>query len=95
MEMMECPHCGARNSAKRQYCYQCDGDLHGQPKKEVAGYMPTCAVCSHAAIFTPPGLRLNPDQVWCTKRSQALASAKVADDCFAEAFGWHRAEILD
>jgi len=95
MEMMECPHCRARNSAKRQYCYQCDGDLRGEPKKQAGKYIPTCATCSFAAIFPPPGLRLTPDQVWCTQKNQALAAAKVADNCFSEAFGWNRSEILD
>jgi ribosomal protein L40E len=94
MEMMQCPQCGARNSVRREYCFECKGGLRGEPK-EAPDSAPTCAICSHAAIFPPPGQRLTPDQVWCTKKGEALASAKVADNCFSQAFGWNRAEILD
>jgi len=95
MEMMKCPHCGAGNSTKREYCFQCEGDLRGEPKKDVEGYIPTCANCSHAAVFPPPGFRLAPDQVWCMKQDTIVASGKIADGCFSEAFGWNREEILD
>jgi len=95
MDMMACPHCGARNSAKRQYCYECSGDLRAEPKVKVADGTSTCVVCAHASIFPPAGHRLSSDQVWCTKTDQALTSTKVAESCFAEAFGWNRSEILD
>jgi len=95
MEMMQCPHCGAQNSSKREYCFQCEGELRGEAMKETRGYVPVCANCLHAAIFPPPGQKLSPDQVWCTKKGEALASAKVADNCFVEAFTWNRADILD
>ena len=96
MEMMRCPHCGADNSTKREYCYQCQGDLRGAPKPgQAPGYVPTCATCIHAVVFPPPGHRLGPDQVWCSKKEEAAPSAQVAGDCFGEAFGWGREEILD
>jgi hypothetical protein len=96
MEMMLCPHCGAGNSTKREYCFQCEGALRGEPKKaEVHEYVATCVNCSHAAIFPPPGHKLTPDQVWCMERDESVPSAKVAGDCFSEAFGWRREEILD
>jgi hypothetical protein len=95
MEMMACPHCGARNSAKRQYCYECKEDLRAEPKVKVADGTPTCATCAHASIFPPAGNRVSPDQIWCTQKDQALTSTKVADSCFSEAFGWNRSEILD
>jgi NMD protein affecting ribosome stability and mRNA decay len=95
MEMMKCPHCGAQNSVKRDICFQCEGALRGEPKKGTRESIATCAHCSHAAIFPPPGQRITPDQVWCTKKEEAVASAKIAGDCFSEAFGWRRAEILD
>jgi hypothetical protein len=95
MEMMKCPHCGAQNSVKRDYCFQCDGALRGEPRKQPTEYIPTCANCSNAAIFPPPGQRLARDQVWCMKQELALPSSKIADDCFVQAFGWNREEILD
>ena len=95
MEMMACPHCGARNSTKREYCFQCDGALRGEAKKEGLDYVATCVNCSHAAIFPPVGQQLTPDEVWCTKQDAKVASAKVAGDCFSEAFHWQREDILD
>ncbi|UCC67296.1 MAG: hypothetical protein JSV79_09185 [Armatimonadota bacterium] len=96
MEMMSCPHCGAQNSAKRDYCYQCQGDLHGQGQKEGnRDYVPTCATCAHAAVFAPLGKQLAADQVWCSKRDEAVRSSQIAGDCFEEAFGWKREDILD
>jgi len=94
MAMVSCPHCGAQNSDKRQYCYQCEGELHGAPK-QTRSYVPTCASCSHAAIYPPPGQRLAPHQVWCMKQNRAVAAETVAGDCFSEAFGWRREEIVD
>jgi hypothetical protein len=94
MDMMQCPHCRAQNSVKRESCYQCNGQLRGAPKTPAPEGAHTCATCSRAAIYAPPGHRLSTDQVWCTVKSQALASAKVADECFAEAFVWSRSEIL-
>ena len=93
--MVACPHCGTQNSTKREYCYQCEGAMRGAPKKEQAGYVPTCGSCSQAAIYAPAGIRLSASQVWCMKREQALASDMVAGDCFTEAFGWRREETLD
>jgi NMD protein affecting ribosome stability and mRNA decay len=95
MEMMKCPHCGAQNSTRREYCFQCEGALRGEAKNQSRDSVATCAQCAGAAIYPPPGRRITPDQVWCTKKEEAVPSAKVADDCFSEAFGWHRAEILD
>lgn len=95
MEMIPCPHCGAANSAKRDHCYQCEGALRGAPKEEGRDYVPTCANCAQAAIFPPPGQRLAPDEVWCSERNEAVPSSQVAGDCFAEAFGWKREDILD
>ncbi len=97
-EMMGCPHCGARNSTKRDYCYQCDKPLRGPTgaaPQETTEYVPTCASCSHASIFPPLGQRIKPDEVWCTERDEAVPSGMVAGDCFSEAFGWKREEILD
>jgi hypothetical protein len=96
MDMIRCPHCGAENSTKRDYCYQCQGDLRGsaQPQGE-RDYVPTCSNCAHAAIFPPAGHRLSPDRVWCTKREEPVPSDQVAGDCFEEAFGWRREDILD
>jgi hypothetical protein len=96
MEMMDCPHCGARNSVKRDYCFQCLGELRGKaPPPQGRDYVPTCANCAHAAVFPPPGQQITPDQVWCTKQDEAVSSAKIAGDCFREPFGWDRADILD
>ncbi len=96
MAMMRCPHCGVENSTKREYCYQCQGNLHGAPKPEAPqGYVPTCATCIHAVLFPPPGRRLNADQVWCAHKEEAVSSAQVGGDCFGEAFGWAREDILD
>ena len=96
MEMMECPHCGIKNSPKRDYCYQCQGALRGPAKvDEERGYVPTCANCAHAAIFPPPGKQISPDQVWCMKQEEVVPCAKVGGDCFEEAFGWKREDILD
>jgi len=98
MDMMQCPHCGAQNSSKRDYCYQCQESLHAPPKAAAGGghdYVPTCANCSHAAVFPPAGKRITSDQVWCTERDEAVQASQVAGDCFSEAFGWRREEILD
>ncbi len=96
MEMMSCPHCGAQNSTKREYCYQCQRDLRGQPKDEKThDYVPTCASCVHALISAPLGRQLAGDQVWCTRREEAVNSARISGDCFEEAFGWKREDILD
>jgi len=96
MEMMPCPHCGAENSTKREYCYQCQENLRGAPKADKGhDYVPTCATCIHAVVFPPPGQRLSPDQVWCSRKEAAVSSAQVAGDCFEEAFGWAREDILD
>ncbi len=96
MEMMQCPHCGAGNSVKRDYCFQCEGALRGEARpSEEHSYVPRCANCVHAAVFPPPGKRIKPDEVWCTEQEEAMPSAKVAGDCFGEAFGWSREDILD
>jgi NAD-dependent SIR2 family protein deacetylase len=97
MQMVKCPHCGAENSSKREYCFQCNGALQGAPAKadEGRGYVPTCANCAQAAIFPPPGHQLTPDEVWCTEQERAVPSGQVAGDCFSEAFGWKREDILD
>ena len=94
MQMMQCPHCRAQNSVKRERCYQCRADLREAPKAAEPVQGPTCSTCSKAAIFPPPGQRLSTDQVWCTMKCQALASAKVADSCFSEAFEWNRTDVL-
>ncbi|MFB3880356.1 MAG: hypothetical protein ACE149_03785 [Armatimonadota bacterium] len=96
MQMMNCPHCGAPNSVKRDVCYQCSGDLRGQPSK-VAGldYMPTCKDCSHAGIFPPAGQRISAEQVWCMLKDVAVGSTQMAGDCYEEAFAWKREDILD
>ena len=96
MEMMSCPHCGTENSTKRDYCYQCGGELRGAPNTTAdTEYVPTCANCSHAAIFPPAGQVITADEVWCTERDEAVPSAQMAGDCFEEAFGWKREDILD
>jgi hypothetical protein len=96
MEMMDCPHCGERNSTKRDYCYQCDGDLRGAPSGTAdLDYMPTCANCAQASMAPPPGEQLGPDQVWCSDREGVVPSFQMAGDCFTEAFGWKREDILD
>lgn len=95
MEMIPCPHCGAQNSTKRDYCYQCQGDLGGGAKKDAPDYIPTCGSCSRALISAPLGRQIAGDQVWCTERGEAVGSARVAGDCFEEAFGWKREDILD
>lgn len=95
MQMMKCPHCGAENSSRRDYCYQCDGELRGEPKARPADGAAICSACAHAAVFPPPGQRLRPDQVWCTQKGETVASARIADSCFSQAFGWHREDILD
>ncbi len=94
MEMISCPHCGVQNSSKREYCYQCEGELRGTPKQE-RGYVPTCASCSLAAIYAPAGARLDASEVWCTKQDKAVSAEMVAGNCFNEAFGWRREDILD
>lgn len=102
MEMIRCPHCGAQNSAKRQFCYQCEASLRPAPGEEAPpqpkqkrDYVPTCASCSLAAIYAPAGVKLKPSEVYCTKREQVVPADMVAGDCFSEAFGWRREEILD
>ena len=100
MEMMSCPHCGAQNSSKREYCYQCEGDLQAPPapapeQKQKRDYVPTCASCALAAIYAPPGVQLSTSEVYCTKQEKAVSADMVAGSCFSEAFGWRRDEILD
>lgn len=102
MEMMSCPHCGARNSSKRDYCYQCEGALQAAPAepqeqqpKQKRDYVPTCASCSLAAIYAPAGVQLAASEVYCTKQEKVVAAEMVAGNCFSEAFGWRREEILD
>ena len=94
MAMMKCPHCGVDNSEKRQYCYQCEGDLRGKPK-DSHEYMEACRSCSKANLFPPPGIGLTMDQVWCLEKGQVVPAAQVAGQCFEEAFGWSRDKILD
>jgi len=96
MQMMDCPHCGAANSVKRDYCYQCNGDLRGQPSKAAGlDYVPTCNNCLHAGIFPPAGKRIGPEQVWCAQKDVPVGSAQMAGECYEEAFGWKREDILD
>ncbi len=96
MEMMDCPHCGTANSVKRDYCFQCNGDLRGKPNTTAdLDYLPKCADCSHAAIFPPAGHRISPDQVWCAINEEAVGSTRMACDRYEEAFGWKREDILD
>jgi hypothetical protein len=100
MEMMQCPHCGAGNSVKRDYCFQCDGSLREEArppeeKGEQQGLVPTCARCAQAAISPPLGKQITRDEVWCMEHEEAVPSGKVGGDCFREAFGWSREEILD
>jgi hypothetical protein len=94
MAMMKCPHCGVENSEKRHYCYQCEGDLRGKPK-ETHDYMETCAGCAKANLFPPAGIVLNSEQVWCMAQNQVVSASQVAGDCFEQAFGWSRENILD
>jgi hypothetical protein len=96
MEMMGCPHCGERNSRKRDYCYQCNGDLRGEPNTTAnLDYVPTCASCAQSSLMPPPGQQLGRDEVWCVDRDEAVAASQMAGDCFSEAFGWSREDILD
>jgi hypothetical protein len=96
MQMANCPHCGTANSVKREYCYQCSGDLHGEPSKSAElEYIPTCNNCSHAGIFPPAGKRISPEQVWCGRKDEAIEASQMAGDCYEEAFGWKREDILD
>lgn len=109
MEMMECPKCGAQNSVKRDFCYECQQPLRGeaaeQPLQSKAAsppqegeqrdYVPTCANCAHAAIFPPLGKHLTPNEVWCTEREEVVPAAQIGGDCFSEAFSWKREDILD
>ncbi len=96
MQMLNCPHCGTANSVKRDYCFQCDGNLRGAPNTTAdLEYVPTCASCVNAAIFPPAGVKLNPDQVWCAERDEAVAASRMGGDCFSEAFSWKREDILD
>jgi hypothetical protein len=96
MEMMDCPHCGTQNSVKRDYCYQCGGELRGEPSTTAdLEYVPTCANCARAAIYPPAGQQLAPDQVWCMERDEAVPAGQMAGECFVEAFGWKREDILD
>ena len=96
MEMMICPHCGTENSTKRDYCYQCSGELQGAPNVGAdLEYVPVCAKCSRAAIFPPAGQTITSEEVWCIERSGAVPSTQMAGDCFDEAFGWKREDILD
>jgi hypothetical protein len=96
MQMMDCPHCGAANSVKRDVCYQCNGDLRGEPSKSAdLDYMPACKDCSHAGIFPPAGQRISAEQVWCMRKDIAVGSTQMAGDCYEEAFSWKREDILD
>jgi hypothetical protein len=96
MEMMDCPHCGTQNSVKRDYCYQCGGELQGQANTTAElEYVPTCATCARAAISPPPGKQITQDEIWCMEREEAVPSGQMAADCFEEAFGWKREDILD
>ncbi len=95
MDMMSCPHCGAANSRKRTYCYQCEGDLRAPPKASGIAGGPTCARCGLAASSAPVGQALSREQVWCTHRAAPMASKTAAGTCFQEAFGWGREQILD
>jgi hypothetical protein len=96
MEMRPCPQCGAENSTRRDYCYQCGGSLRGEPSQaSTVDYVPTCANCSHAAVFPPPGHQITSEQVWCTKQEGPVPSGQLAGDCYEEAFGWKREDILD
>jgi hypothetical protein len=94
MAMMKCPHCGADNSEKRDYCYQCEGELRGKAK-ESHGYVENCRSCSKANMFPPPGTVVTRDQVWCLDKGQVVSATMVAGACFEEAFGWSRDKILD
>jgi hypothetical protein len=97
MEMMQCPHCGAGNSVKRDYCFQCQGALRGEakPAEDQRGYMETCARCAQANIHPPLGKQIGPDEVWCMEKEEAVPASKVAGDCFQEQFAWNREDILD
>ena|GEM_PF-1395343 len=96
MEMMDCPHCGVKNSVKRDHCFQCNGELRGGPNiTSDLEYIPTCADCSRSAVQAPPGGILNPEEVWCLDRDEPVPSAQIAGDCFQPPFGWRREDILD
>ncbi len=96
MQMMNCPHCGIANSTKRDYCYQCNKDLRAQPGAEPSlDYLTKCGDCRQAGIFPPVGSRIGPEEVWCMQKEEAVPSAQMAGDCFEEAFGWKREDILD
>lgn len=96
MEMMDCPHCGNANSVKRDYCYQCGGDLQGEPNTTAdLEYIPTCGTCARAAISPPAGQAVSQGHVWCMERDEAVPVGQMAGDCFAQPFGWKREDILD
>ena len=44
---------------------------------------------------TANGQVITSDEVWCTERDEAVPSDQIAGDCFEEAFGWKREDILD
>jgi hypothetical protein len=96
MDMMNCPHCNAVNSSKRDYCFQCNKNLHGKASQSAdLDYMPTCGNCAHAGIFPPAGFVIGPEQVWCMKQDVAVGSTQMSGDCYEEAFNWKREDILD
>ena len=106
--MMGCPRCGAANSVKRQACYACEAPLHepegalGAVRADSRAARPpqppapgTCAMCAHAVVFPPAGVKISLEEVYCAKREEPVAGATAERDCYEQAFSWRRADILD
>jgi len=111
VEMMECPSCGASNSVKRQTCYSCQAPLHQPAVSAPAGWeregtavappqatppaAGTCAMCAHGAVFPPPGVHIQIEEVYCTKHERPVVGCQPGGECYEQAFTWRRTEIVD
>jgi hypothetical protein len=99
MVLKECPGCGAHNASERAVCYVCGAALAADAvlSQEPAAPQPqagTCVDCAHITCFPPPGKHIGKDEVWCTQRSEAVATDQPTCGSFAPAFGWSRDQTL-
>jgi len=100
MELVRCPKCGALSAASQKLCPQCETRLDLGPGSSAAQPQQgppqeVCKQCKHANVFPPVGVRLEPEDIWCTLLDECKPADGAALDCFEPSFVWRREESLD
>ena len=94
MPMMKCPHCGANKSDKRDYCYQCDGQLRGKAK-EVTATSPPAAVAPKPTSLASRAILSARTTSGAWRKCAWSTDSSSASDCYDRPSAGPPAEVLD